>query len=407
MPLLAGSRDVHVVTVVRDLPAARDADRETGRIGEPVIPGRQGRDALESPAAGVADGGVGDAATERGRTPSRRGQAADAGAEARGGRPRRGSRMAGRAESATVDARDATAATATSAARPARKRRGRPGARSRATGGVGPGAGGGAGGGPGSGCGAAGRAAVGAARARLGDRGGVRRPATIWRSICSAPAMSRRVAGSLSSSPSITGRSGPAWGDGSSSSATTAVRLASTPSRSNGGLALDRREQRRSQRPQVRGGARPPAAGAFGRKVGRRAEQHARRGQGRAVGGLGDPEVGQHHPALRAEQDVGRFHVPVHHPGLVHRAQGGQHAQADPGRLGRGQRPVLGHGVAQRAERDELHDDAGPVVLLDDVVHADHVRVAEPRGQLRFPHGAAAGDLPLGRRPAAAARRFP
>jgi hypothetical protein len=35
--------DVHVVTIVRDLPAARDPDRETGRIGEPVIAGRQGR----------------------------------------------------------------------------------------------------------------------------------------------------------------------------------------------------------------------------------------------------------------------------------------------------------------------------------------------------------------------------
>ena len=152
-------------------------------------------------------------------------------------------------------------------------------------------------------------------------------------------------------------------------------------------MALDRREQRGTQRPHVRGGARASAAGAFGRKVGRRPEQHPRYGQGRAVGGLGDPEIGQYHPAFRAEQDVSRFHVTVHHAGLVHGAEGGQDAQADPGRLGRGHGPVFGHSIAQRAERHEFHDDGRPVALLDDVVHADHIRMADPRGQLRFPHG--------------------
>jgi hypothetical protein len=58
---------------------------------------------------------------------------------------------------------------------------------------------------------------------------------TAARSIRSASAASRRSSGSLRSSPLITGHSGPAWAAGSTSSATTAVRLASTPpSRSNG-----------------------------------------------------------------------------------------------------------------------------------------------------------------------------
>ena len=67
------------------------------------------------------------------------------------------------------------------------------------------------------------------------------------------------------------------------------------------GSTFDRREQRSSQGPKIRGGARTSAACAFGREVGRRTEQHPRVGQGRAVGGLCDAEVGQHYPALRTE----------------------------------------------------------------------------------------------------------
>jgi hypothetical protein len=57
--------------------------------------------------------------------------------------------------------------------------------------------------------------------------------------------------------------------------------------------------------------------------------------------------------------------------------------------------PVVANGIAQRAERDELHDDGRLVVLLDDVVYADHVRVPQPRGQPRLSHRALAGDLPF------------
>ena len=51
--------------------------------------------------------------------------------------------------------------------------------------------------------------------------------------------------------------------------------------------------------------------------------------------------------------------------------------------------------VAQRRGRHEFHHDGRPAIILDDVVHADHVRVAEPRGQLRLSHRAAAAGFPL------------
>ena len=38
---------------------------------------------------------------------------------------------------------------------------------------------------------------------------------------------------------------------------------------------------------------------------------------------------------------------------------------------------------------------AGLAVFLEDVVHADHVRMAEPRGHLRFSHRAAPDNVPL------------
>src|SRR5690349_21887588 len=63
-----GVPDIYVVAVMRDLPAARDADRETSRVGKAVIPGG-----------------------ERGRSAARRG-AARRGGRGRAGRRRRGRR---------------------------------------------------------------------------------------------------------------------------------------------------------------------------------------------------------------------------------------------------------------------------------------------------------------------------
>src|SRR6185437_2781041 len=55
-----GIPDIHVVAVMRDPPAARDADRETGRVGETVVPGRErARSAARRGAAGRGTAGRG------------------------------------------------------------------------------------------------------------------------------------------------------------------------------------------------------------------------------------------------------------------------------------------------------------------------------------------------------------
>ena len=70
-------------------------------------------------------------------------------------------------------------------------------------------------------------------------------------------------------------------------------------------------------------------------------QEHASGGDRRAVGGPGDPEVGEHHPVSRADQDVRRLHVPVDDACRVRGAQRGEDLQADLGRLGRGERSLV------------------------------------------------------------------
>ncbi len=159
--------------------------------------------------------------------------------------------------------------------------------------------------------------------------------------------------------------------------------------------SLDRRVQRCSQGPQVRGGGGLPAACAFGRDVGRRADQHPRCGQGRAVGRLGDPEVGEDDPAVGTEQDVGRLHIAVQDAGLVRSGERGQHAQSDPGRLAGGQGPFRRDRITERAVGYEFHHQARPAVFLEEVVDAHDVRMPEPCGHLGFPHGTLPGRFPL------------
>ena len=73
------------MTIVRDLPAARDADRETSRIGEPVIPAGRAADGLDVAGGTAADGlDVAGGAAEDGDDALPAGAGWDAGAEARG-----------------------------------------------------------------------------------------------------------------------------------------------------------------------------------------------------------------------------------------------------------------------------------------------------------------------------------
>jgi hypothetical protein len=68
--------------------------------------------------------------------------------------------------------------------------------------------------------------------------------------------------------------------------------------------------------------------------------------------------------------------------------QRGQQGEPDPGRLPRVDRPVGRDPLREGAAVDELHDDVGAFVLLDDVVDDDDVRVAEPGHRPGLPQGA-------------------
>jgi hypothetical protein len=110
----------------------------------------------------------------------------------------------------------------------------------------------------------------------------------------------------------------------------------------------------------------------------RRAEHQVGAGDHAVALDGGDAEVGQHHPVVVGQQHVRRLDVAVPYPGPVRRHQGGQDLQADLGGAARFQRALGGHHLLQRAGRHVLHDDPGAAVGLEDVVHLDHMGVAQP-----------------------------
>lgn len=143
-------------------------------------------------------------------------------------------------------------------------------------------------------------------------------------------------------------------------------------------LPLDRLVQRRPQGPQVTGGTGLGVPEAFGRQIADGADQLTGLGEGGRSRLHGDPEVGEDDPAAVPEQNVGGLDVPVQDPGVVGGAQGGGHGQPDPGRfLGRQRTPLLQH-VTERRRRYVLHDDARQALVVDDVMHHDHIGVRDP-----------------------------
>ncbi len=147
-------------------------------------------------------------------------------------------------------------------------------------------------------------------------------------------------------------------------------------------LALHRRVQRRTERPQVRLRAGTAAVHTLGGQVVGRADQVAGAGERRVADEGGDAEVGQHDPAGAAlQQYVGGLHVAVDHADRVGALQRGEHLRADPRGLARVDHAVLLDQFGQRATVDELHHDPGLAVLLDDVVDGDDARVLDPGGR--------------------------
>ncbi|GAA2908485.1 hypothetical protein GCM10020221_00760 [Streptomyces thioluteus] len=102
---------------------------------------------------------------------------------------------------------------------------------------------------------------------------------------------------------------------------------------------------------------------------------------GRERGGSldhGDAEVAEDDPPVVAEQNVGRFHIPVQHADGVRRPQRREHLGADPRGPRRRHRPLGVQDLRERQTGHQLHDDPRPSVRHDHVVHRDDVAVRDP-----------------------------
>ena len=148
--------------------------------------------------------------------------------------------------------------------------------------------------------------------------------------------------------------------------------------------ALDRGVKGGAQRPQVGLFAGDAVAQAFRGDVVRCAQQRLGPAGGRGGDGS-QAEVGEHDPAVRADQHVAGFDVAVQHAGPVRGDQGVQHGEADPGRVPMGQRTVLGQDILQRAGRHVLHHDPGSAGRLHHIEDPYDTRVVESGGG-RSPH---------------------
>ncbi len=83
-------------------------------------------------------------------------------------------------------------------------------------------------------------------------------------------------------------------------------------------------------------------------------------------------------PTGLVDQHVGRLDVAVHDPGGVRGADRVEQVEAEAGDQVDPQRAVLLDQLQQGLRAHVLHDQPGPAVLLDDVVHGGDRRVVEP-----------------------------
>ncbi len=119
----------------------------------------------------------------------------------------------------------------------------------------------------------------------------------------------------------------------------------------------------------------------FRREIAWRAhhDRHAR--EPRHVGRDGDAEVGEPHmrpfDAGRIQQQVGRLHVAVHDPRIVHRPECREHLPHQLGGVARRQRAVPLHQVGDGAALDDRHGEEHPVVLAGPAERGDHSRMVD------------------------------
>ncbi|MNP05641.1 hypothetical protein D3C76_975960 [compost metagenome] len=114
---------------------------------------------------------------------------------------------------------------------------------------------------------------------------------------------------------------------------------------------------------------------------------------GAILQGLGDAEVREHRRAIGAEQDVGRFHIPVDQAlgmGIAERRS--DLAQPEDALL---RRHALGDALFERAVGQVLHGHVVVAADMADVMDGDRVRMAEPRQGLALAQKAFA-EAPVG-----------
>ena len=100
---------------------------------------------------------------------------------------------------------------------------------------------------------------------------------------------------------------------------------------------------------------------------------------------VSDAEIRDLHGPVRRQQQVARFHVTMNDVLQVRRGQARGRLFDDVDRAVLRQRSLLSELRGDSAAFDQLHHQEEAFVVTTEVVHRDHMRVAQPRGSSRLP----------------------
>lgn len=155
---------------------------------------------------------------------------------------------------------------------------------------------------------------------------------------------------------------GVRWGDSKPGQRDRCVGVAGERQRPGEGLV-----EHQPQGVQVGAPINLSALHLFRGKVGGRAHQCAFACQPVACGGLGDAEIGDLHPSIPTQQDVGRFDVTVNEVGSVSGGKGIADRGTDMQCVVGAEALVTVEVLAQRGSVDQLHHDRLDPVLRNGV----------------------------------------
>ena len=155
--------------------------------------------------------------------------------------------------------------------------------------------------------------------------------------------------------------------------------------------------ERGAEREHVGRGGRGAALRDLRGEERRGARDQSGAGELHVVDRTGHSEVGELDPAVGADEDVARLDVAVHHARGMRRGQPVGHVATDRGNLHRQERPLRPHDGGQGVRRQVLHHQPRPVLVDDDVEHADDVRMLQTGADAALPLEPLAGLLDLRR----------